>query len=288
MTCHVIHVTQNIVFLFFFQNANPNLSRTTSPSHDLNSLRPINYSSPQRHSISVPNNSNKQYPYDNSSQSPTSLSSPSSLKSGKMPVTSTPIKPNTLNVKISMIQQQQNEMNKETSIEPISGSLSERGRERKKTTIFGTLRKRLSRSKTRNDDINRNTNATTNTATNGYGESHNTHHHQYSNSLDISSHTQDSLSHMKHLQSPSGTLNKMGISGSSRRSSISEMSGLSRLSSISNKTFLHEASSLVLEVIENGVKRCVNNIISHRSIEINFLSFLFLNVIKYLIYIDIT
>jgi hypothetical protein len=33
------------------------------------------------------------------------------------------------------------------------------------------------------------------------------------------------------------------------------MSGLSRMSSISNKTFLHEASSLVLEVIENGVKR---------------------------------
>ncbi|KAG5678413.1 hypothetical protein PVAND_008088 [Polypedilum vanderplanki] len=241
---------------------NPNISRTTSPSHDINSLRPINYSSPQRHSnsnVSVPNSS-KQYPYDNSnsqSQSPTSINN-------KMPITSTPNKPNSLNVKISMIQQQQNESNKETSIEPISANLSDRGRERKKTTIFGTLRKRLSRSKTRNEELtNGNASSTNNTTTitNGYNESHqqlspHAPQQKYSSSFDSSNINPTLITtQSKNLTSPTGTLNRFGISGSSRRSSVSEMSGLSRLSSISNKTFLHEASSLVLEVIENGVRR---------------------------------
>lgn len=218
-------------FAFFFQNANPNLSpRTTSPSNDSNSLRPINYSSQQRHSISVANGS-KQYPYDNASQS--------LLKPTAQPATSTPNKPNnpnSLNVKISMIQQQ-----KESSAEPLSGSLEDRGRDRKKTTIFGTLRKRLSRSKTRNED--------TNGTTNGYN------HSNESNGLDSPS--KDTVSQLRSstLKSNTGTLSKFGIPGSSRRSSISELSGVSRMSSISNKTFLHEASSLVLEVVENGVKR---------------------------------
>jgi hypothetical protein len=213
-------------FLSIFQNANPNSisPRTTSPSNDSNSLRPINYSSQQRHSVSVGNGS-KQYPYDNSnSLSPTF--------SNKTPVTSTPIKPansNSLNVKISMIQQ-----DKELSAEPITGSLAERGRERKKTTIFGTLKKRLSRSKTRNEE--------TNGTTNGYNGT----------STGLDSPSQDTVTQLK---SPTGTLTRLGITGSSRRSSVSEMSGISRMSSISNKTFLHEASSLVLEVIENGVKR---------------------------------
>lgn len=143
---------------------------------------------------------------------------------------------NSLNVKISMIQQ-----NKELSAEPITGSLAERGRERKKTTIFGTLKKRLSRSKTRNED--------TNGSTNGYN------HSDTINSVDSPTRG-DSVPQMKSstLKSPTGTLSRLGISGS-RRSSVSEMSGVSRMSSISNKTFLHEASSLVLEVIENSVKR---------------------------------
>ncbi|KAL7052012.1 hypothetical protein ACKWTF_004729 [Chironomus riparius] len=220
-------------------NVNPN-QRTTSPSHDNNSsLRPINYSSSQRQSISVPNSS-KQYPYDNSSM--TSSSSP------QMPATSTPIKPNTLNIKMSMIQQQQQATNKELSNEPISGALSDRGRDRKKTTIFGTLRKRLSRSKTRNDE-----NGTAlasnmiNNTTNGYNSL------TSPNSLD--SNKDNSLKN-NSLKSPGSTFSsKIGISGSSRRSSISEMSNISRMSNISSKTFLHEASSLVLEVIENGVKR---------------------------------
>lgn len=220
----------------FFQNANPNSisPRTTSPSNDSNSLRPIN-SSQQRHSISV-TNGNNQYPYDKYNVSP--------KLSPKAPVTSTPIKPtsnNNLNVKISMIQH-----DKEFSTEPITpitGSLSDRGRERKKTTIFGTLKKRLSRSKTRNED--------TNGTTNGYDHSNLT--------ASPNSTSKETVPQLKSstLKSPTGTLTRLGISGS-RRSSISEMSGmsgLSRLSSISNKTFLHEASSLVLEVVENGVKR---------------------------------
>lgn len=218
---------------------NPNLSpRTTSPSHDSNSLRPnsINYSSQRHSSISVSNGGSKQYPYDNSSNVSPNLSAK------KLPVTSTPMKPNannSLNVKISMIQQ-----SKESSTEPITGSVAERGRERKKTTIFGTLKKRLSRSKTRNED--------TNGSTNGYNHSDTT--------TGVDSPTRgDSVPQMKNsnLKSPTGTLSRLGLSGS-RRSSVSEMSGmsgLSRMSSISNKTFLHEASSLVLEVIENGVKR---------------------------------
>lgn len=41
----------------------------------------------------------------------------------------------------------------------------------------------------------------------------------------------------------------------SRRSSLSEFSAISGFSSTSARTFLHEASTLVLETIENGVKR---------------------------------
>lgn len=43
----------------------------------------------------------------------------------------------------------------------------------------------------------------------------------------------------------------------SRRSSLSESSAISGLSSASTKTYLHEASTLVLETLENGVKRFV-------------------------------
>lgn len=41
----------------------------------------------------------------------------------------------------------------------------------------------------------------------------------------------------------------------SRRSSLSESSAFSGISSASTKTYTHEASTLVLETIENGVKR---------------------------------
>lgn len=205
-------------------NPNSISPRTTSPSLDSNSLRPINNSSQQRHSISVANGS-KQYPYDNSSSSPIFS-----------PATSTPLKPaNSLNLKISLIQQQ-----KESSAEPLTGRIEDRGRERKKTSIFGTLKKRLSRSKTRNEE--------TNGTTNGFDHS--------GDSSGLEGQSKDTVPQLRSstLKSPTGTFSKLGISGS-RRSSLSEVSGISRMSNISNKTFLHEASSLVLEVIENGVKR---------------------------------
>lgn len=41
----------------------------------------------------------------------------------------------------------------------------------------------------------------------------------------------------------------------SRRSSLSESSAISGFSSASARTFIHEASTLVLETVENGVKR---------------------------------
>lgn len=56
----------------------------------------------------------------------------------------------------------------------------------------------------------------------------------------------------------------MGIGSStldhSRRSSISESSAISGFSSASNKTYVHEASTLVLETVENGVKRWVYSV----------------------------
>ncbi|XP_065719077.2 uncharacterized protein [Drosophila suzukii] len=117
--------------------------------------------------------------------------------------------------------------------------VDDRGRS-KKRNFFGTLKKRLSRSKTRTlsaDQPNNNshkslsaTNSNTATAT-GFP------------------------------RTATGTLNgpRMGIGHSitdhSRRSSISESSAISGFSSASNKTYVHEASTLVLETIENGVKR---------------------------------
>lgn len=43
----------------------------------------------------------------------------------------------------------------------------------------------------------------------------------------------------------------------SRRSSLSESSAISGFSSASAKTYVHEASTLVLETLENGVKKWV-------------------------------
>ncbi|XP_011184501.2 uncharacterized protein LOC105213405 isoform X8 [Zeugodacus cucurbitae] len=91
---------------------------------------------------------------------------------------------------------------------PLSAAdLDERGRS-KKRNFFGTLKKRLSRSKTRTHSADRG--ALT-------------------------------PSHNNNGTTPTGTLN--------------ESSAISGFSSASNKTYVHEASTLVLETIENGVKR---------------------------------
>ncbi|XP_011184495.2 uncharacterized protein LOC105213405 isoform X5 [Zeugodacus cucurbitae] len=109
---------------------------------------------------------------------------------------------------------------------PLSAAdLDERGRS-KKRNFFGTLKKRLSRSKTRTHSADRG--ALT-------------------------------PSHNNNGTTPTGTLNGLRAGSSrldhSRQSSISESSAISGFSSASNKTYVHEASTLVLETIENGVKR---------------------------------
>jgi hypothetical protein len=154
----------------------------------------------------------------------------------------------------------------------ISSELADRGRERKRTTIFGTLRKRLTRSKTRNGSAERDAGGAV--PTNGFADSRSVsadrlhaqqqqsqqqQQYQYQQSLQshglkplpLQSQQQQQQTHKySTLTSPTGHFPNL-----SRRSSLSETSGISGLSSASTKTFLHEASSLVLEVIENGVKR---------------------------------
>ncbi|BFG06572.1 uncharacterized protein DMAD_05038 [Drosophila madeirensis] len=120
--------------------------------------------------------------------------------------------------------------------------LDDRGRS-KKRNFFGTLKKRLSRSKTRTLSADQpNSNHKSLSATNS----------NYANTTTTSTGLP---------RTATGTLNgpRMGIGSAitdhSRRSSISESSAISGFSSASNKTYVHEASTLVLETIENGVKR---------------------------------
>ncbi|XP_017096491.2 uncharacterized protein [Drosophila bipectinata] len=118
-----------------------------------------------------------------------------------------------------------------------SDVVDDRGRS-KKRNFFGTLKKRLSRSKTRTLSADQPPN---------------------NNSHKSLSATNSSATGLP--RTATGTLNgpRMGIGHSitdhSRRSSISESSAISGFSSASNKTYVHEASTLVLETIENGVKR---------------------------------
>lgn len=116
-----------------------------------------------------------------------------------------------------------------------------RGREKKRSSIFGTLKKRLSRSRTRKTDD----------------------HHQQQHDYSMSNGNGESTSEIvSNNHNNSSNNNKFGLRlglPTSRKSSFSETSAAistsSRMSSVSNKTFLHEASTLVLEVVENGVTR---------------------------------
>ncbi|KQS62139.1 uncharacterized protein Dere_GG21949, isoform L [Drosophila erecta] len=117
--------------------------------------------------------------------------------------------------------------------------VDDRGRS-KKRNFFGTLKKRLSRSKTRTlsaDQPNNNshkslsaTNSNTTTATGYPRTATGTLNGDSSRSLSVDR----------------GTLSK---------SNSLESSAISGFSSASNKTYVHEASTLVLETIENGIKR---------------------------------
>jgi hypothetical protein len=114
----------------------------------------------------------------------------------------------------------------------------DRSRSRKKRDFFGTLKRRLGRSKTRTKSMDRGMIPID--ANNPNGETR-------SVSADRSMNIHNNSSGGPRLIVP--TLDQ------SRRSSLSESSAISGLSSASTKTYTHEASTLVLETIENGVKR---------------------------------
>uniref|UniRef100_T1PCW0 Phorbol esters/diacylglycerol binding domain (C1 domain) n=1 Tax=Musca domestica TaxID=7370 RepID=T1PCW0_MUSDO len=108
---------------------------------------------------------------------------------------------------------------------PPTSDLDDRGRS-KKRNFFGTLKKRLSRSKTRTHSADQQQ-----------------QHHQ-----------------SNQTTTPTGTLNGDSRSLSVDRAVLSksnslESSAISGFSSASTKTYVHEASTLVLETIENGIKR---------------------------------
>lgn len=113
----------------------------------------------------------------------------------------------------------------------------DRSRSRKKRDFFGTLKRRLGRSKSRAKSMDRGMIPID--PDNPRGETR-------SISADRGVLT-NSTSMGPRLVVP--TLDQ------SRRSSLSESSAISGFSSASTKTYLHEASTLVLETIENGVKR---------------------------------
>ncbi|XP_030081206.1 uncharacterized protein LOC111597922 isoform X9 [Drosophila hydei] len=136
--------------------------------------------------------------------------------------------------------------------------LDDRGRS-KKRNFFGTLKKRLSRSKTRTlsadqpNNNNHNSQSANNTTTRATGLTRTA-------TGTLNGESSRSLSVDRATLSKSNSLGpRMGIGTSitdhSRRSSISESSAISGFSSASNKTYVHEASTLVLETVENGVKR---------------------------------
>ncbi|XP_005185789.2 uncharacterized protein LOC101900611 isoform X15 [Musca domestica] len=125
---------------------------------------------------------------------------------------------------------------------PPTSDLDDRGRS-KKRNFFGTLKKRLSRSKTRTHSADQQQQHQSNQTTTPTG------------TLNGDSR---SLSVDRAVLSKSNSLGRSGMSPTldhSRRSSISESSAISGFSSASTKTYVHEASTLVLETIENGIKR---------------------------------
>ncbi|XP_017959863.1 uncharacterized protein LOC108653680 isoform X21 [Drosophila navojoa] len=100
--------------------------------------------------------------------------------------------------------------------------LDDRGRS-KKRNFFGTLKKRLSRSKTRTLSADQPNN--------------NNHNSQSANNTTTTT-----------------TTTKAGLTRTAT-GTHNESSAISGFSSASNKTYVHEASTLVLETVENGVKR---------------------------------
>ncbi|XP_076680126.1 uncharacterized protein LOC143375170 isoform X3 [Andrena cerasifolii] len=112
---------------------------------------------------------------------------------------------------------------------PNSSNSEERGRtRRKRRDFFGTIKKRLSRSKTRSRSVGPEGDA----------------NHEDAHSRSISA---------DRARDPgSAGLSIPGREEQSRRSSLSEASGIS---GASTRTYVNEASTLVLETLENGIKK---------------------------------
>ncbi|XP_033210287.1 uncharacterized protein LOC117168704 isoform X3 [Belonocnema kinseyi] len=110
-----------------------------------------------------------------------------------------------------------------------SESLRERGRpRRKRRDFFGTIKKRLSRSKTRSRSVGLDGDA----------------NHQEAQSRSISAD--------RARDSGPATLSVPGREEHSRRSSLSEASAIS---GTSTRTYVNEASTLILETLENGITK---------------------------------
>ncbi|KAK7794196.1 hypothetical protein R5R35_000484 [Gryllus longicercus] len=121
---------------------------------------------------------------------------------------------------------------------PPSGLLDDRGRSRrKKRDFFGTIKRRLGRSKTRSKSMDP-------------AERDESLNRDASLTRSISAdRARDPSAHSAGYLSVPGLI---GVDGNSTRSSLSEASGVS---GASTRTYVNEASTLVLETIENGVKK---------------------------------
>ncbi|XP_067003359.2 phospholipid transfer protein C2CD2L isoform X3 [Anabrus simplex] len=117
---------------------------------------------------------------------------------------------------------------------PTSGLADERGRSRrKKRDFFGTIKKRLGRSKTRSKSMDP-------------GE------RDESLTRDASISRSISADRARDPSAHSTVPGLRGLDGNSTRSSLSEASGVS---GASTRTYVNEASTLVLETVENGIKK---------------------------------
>ncbi|XP_063229821.1 uncharacterized protein LOC134534973 isoform X2 [Bacillus rossius redtenbacheri] len=125
-----------------------------------------------------------------------------------------------------------------TDSSPASGTLDERSRSRrKKRDIFGTIKKRLGRSKNRSKSMDP-------------GVRDESLNRDASINRSISAdRARDPSAHSAGYLSVPGL---RGIDANSRGSSLSEASGVS---GASTRTYVNEASTLVLETVENGVKK---------------------------------
>uniref|UniRef100_A0A1L8DKK9 Protein kinase c conserved region 1 n=1 Tax=Nyssomyia neivai TaxID=330878 RepID=A0A1L8DKK9_9DIPT len=137
----------------------------------------------------------------------------------------------------------------QTSVTPNDPQLlldDDRGRSKKKRDFFGTLKRRLGRSKSRAKSVERDMIPID--AENPRGEIR-------SISADRGVSIVNNNSTLSSAGCPPQQRLIVPTLDQSRRSSLSESSAISGISSASTKTYVHEASTLVLETIENGVKR---------------------------------